>query len=67
MPDYQIRIHGHGRGFTHLDILYLNDSAAIRAAEILAAGRPFEVWCGQQRIHGVPRLPSPPPFLGAFH
>jgi hypothetical protein len=58
MPDYEIRILCHGLGFTHLEILYLNDPTAIRAAETLAAGRPFEVWRGRHCIHGVP---VPPP------
>ena len=59
MPDYEVRILCHGRGFTHLEILYLNDSTAILAAETLAAGRPFEVWRGRQCVHGVP-VPPPP-------
>jgi hypothetical protein len=54
MPNYEIRIRCHGRGRTHLEILYLNDSTAIRAAEILAAGRPFEVWRGVTCIHHTP-------------
>ena len=60
MPDYEIRIHCNGRGRTHLEILYLNDSTAIRAAATLAAGRPFEVWRGLRCIHGAPVPPAAP-------
>jgi hypothetical protein len=64
MPDYEILIHCHGRGRTHLEILYANDAAAIRAAEILAAGRSFEVWRGVTRIDGAP-VPQAEP--GSMH
>ncbi len=63
MPDYEIRISCYGRGYTHLEILHLNDSAAVCAAEILAAGRPFEVWRGPRRIYGPPVLPTAPDVL----
>jgi hypothetical protein len=55
MQDYEIRILGrdkdHGRrGHTIIEVMHLNDSNAIRAARSLAAGRPFEVWRGLERI-----------------
>jgi hypothetical protein len=60
MQDYEIRIRCNGRGYTHIEILYLNDSTAIRAAEILAGGRPFEVWRGLDCIHGTQHMVQPP-------
>jgi hypothetical protein len=42
--------------------MHLNDSTAIRAARSLAAGRPFEVWRGIDRIdfeaRVLPRKPT---------
>ncbi len=55
MQDYEIRILSHGRGHTHIEVMYLNDSSAIRAAEALAAGRPFEVWRDLECIYGASR------------
>ena len=57
MQDYEIRILCNGRGHTHIEMMHLNDSTAIRAAEILAAGRPFEVWRDLECIHGASRTP----------
>jgi hypothetical protein len=59
MQDYEIRIQCNGRGYTHIEILYSNDSTAIRAAEILADGRPFEVWRDLECIHGTPHMIQP--------
>jgi len=53
MQDYEIRILGASkdrRGHTIIEVMHLNDSNAIRAARSLAAGRPFEVWRGIERI-----------------
>ena len=55
MQDYEIRILGPGkdrtrRNHTIIEVMHLNDSTAIRAARSLAAGRPFEVWRGIERI-----------------
>lgn len=55
MQNYEIRILCNGRGHTHIEVMHLNDSSAIRAAEILAAGRPFEVWRDLECIYGAPR------------
>ena len=55
MQDYEIRILCSGRGHTHIGVSHLNDFAAIRAAEILAAGRPFEVWRELECIYGGAR------------
>lgn len=54
MQDYEIRIlgpekKGH-RNHTLIEVMHLNDSNALRAARSLAAGRPFEVWRGIERI-----------------
>jgi hypothetical protein len=59
MQDYEIRIRCNGRGYTHIEVMYLNDSSAIRAAEVLAAGRPFEVWRDLDCIYGAPRAAQP--------
>jgi hypothetical protein len=55
MQDYEIRIIGskkeHGRqNHTIIEVMHLNDTTALRAARALAAGRPFEVWRGIERI-----------------
>lgn len=59
MQDYEIRIRCNGRGHTLIEVMHLNDSSAIRAAEVLAAGRPFEVWRDLECIHGAPRISQP--------
>ena len=55
MQDYEIRIFGPekelgNRNHTIIEVMHVNDSNAIRAARSLAAGRPFEVWRGIERI-----------------
>ena len=55
MQDYEIRILGPAneqgrRPQTLIEVMHLNDNTAIRAARLLAAGRPFEVWRGIERI-----------------
>jgi hypothetical protein len=55
MQDYEIRILGPEnekgrRSHTLIEVMHLNDTTAIRAARQLAAGRPFEVWRGVERI-----------------
>ena len=55
MQDYEIRIFGPDkeqgkRGHTIIEVMHVNDSNALRAARSLAAGRPFEVWRGIERI-----------------
>jgi hypothetical protein len=55
MHDYEIRIISPGKqqgrpNHTIIEVMHLNDSTAIRAARSLAAGRPFEVWRGIERI-----------------
>ena len=55
MQDYEIRILGPekkqgNRNHTIIEVMHVNDSNAIRAARALAAGRPFEVWRGIERI-----------------
>jgi hypothetical protein len=66
MHDYEIRILAPGkdrgrRGHTIIEVMHLNDSTAIRAARSLAAGRPFEVWRGIERID-FEQLPRPGTF-----
>ena len=53
MQDYEILIFGPEKDIgrrTFVEVMHLNDSTAIRAARSLAAGRPFEVWRGIERI-----------------
>ncbi len=55
MQDYEILIFGPEkevgrRNHTFVEVMHLNDATAIRAARSLAAGRPFEVWRGIERI-----------------
>lgn len=64
MHDYEIRILSPGKvtgrtSQTIIAVMHLNDSTAIRAARSLAAGRPFEVWRGIERIDfEQPRRPA---------
>jgi len=55
MQDYEFRILGPEnqqgrRNHTIIEVMHLNDTTAIRAARSLAAGRPFEVWRGVERV-----------------
>jgi len=59
MQNYEVRIRCNGLGYTHIEVMYLNDSSAIRAAETLAAGRPFEVWRDLDCIYGAPLIAQP--------
>jgi hypothetical protein len=61
MQPYEIRILFKDRGYSLIEMLHLNDYTAIRAAEALAAGRPFEVWRDLECIHGL--SPAPPQML----
>ncbi|HEX4636729.1 MAG TPA: hypothetical protein VH189_11145 [Rhizomicrobium sp.] len=70
MQDYEIRILGpekeHGRrNHTLIEVMHLNDSTAIRAARSLAAGRPFEVWRGIERIDFEERIKPHKPAHGS--
>ncbi len=63
MQDYEIRIFGPdkaqgSRNHTIIEVMHVNDSNAIRAARSLAAGRPFEVWRGIERIDFEARPPA---------
>lgn len=66
MQDYEIRIFGReekqgDRNHTIIEVMHVNDSNAIRAARSLAAGRPFEVWRGIERIDFENRIEPRPP------
>ena len=65
MHDYEIRIIGPSKvpgrlSNTIIEVMHLNDSNAIRAARVLAAGRTFEVWRGIERIDFELRAPRKP-------
>jgi len=49
MDSYEIRILSDRQ--TIIESLYLNDHAAVRAAQKFAAGKPFEVWRGLDCIY----------------
>jgi hypothetical protein len=67
LGEYEIRITD-GNRHTILAIVHLNDNAAVRQAERMAEGKPFEVWRGMDCIYGTVRshhsepgeMPSPP-------
>ena len=51
MHEYEIRILGSRPADTVLEVVHLNDHAAVRAARKLAEGRNFEVWRGFDCIY----------------
>src|SRR5258708_29314622 len=61
MREYEIRILRADRNTdTVIEVMHLNDHAAIRAAMKLAEARPFEVWRGLDCIYDGGRIkPSP--------
>jgi hypothetical protein len=59
MREYEIRVLG--RSQTVIEVIHLNDHAAIRAAKKLAGDKPFEVWRGLDCIY------SPPAMTAARH
>lgn len=62
MREYEIRILRADRSAgTILEVMHLNDHAAIRAAKRIAEARPFEVWRDLECIYGgaTPQQLSP--------
>lgn len=64
MREYEIRIlRADRKTDTIIEVVHLNDHAAIRAAKKFAEARPFEVWRGLDCIydgrHTGPPAPSP--------
>ena len=51
MLSYEIRILSENQ--TIIESTFLNDHAAVRAAQKFAAGKPFEVWRGLDCIYGA--------------
>lgn len=61
MHEYEIRILRADRTTdTVIEVIHLNDSAAIRAAKKIAEARPFEVWRDLDCIYGRGHPTSPP-------
>jgi hypothetical protein len=66
MHQYEIRILRADRNTDIvIEVMHLNDHAAIRAARKIAEARPFEVWRDLDCIYGRaapsdPLSPSPP-------
>jgi hypothetical protein len=56
MREYEIRVLSNGRSQTVIEVMHLNDHAAIRAAKKLAAGKSFEVWRDLDCIYSPPDL-----------
>jgi len=54
MREYEIRVFSHGRSQTVIEVMHLNDHAAIRAAKKMAGDRPFEVWRDLDCIYSPP-------------
>ena len=59
MHEYEIRVLSHGNEAI-LEVMHLNDHAAVRAAKKLSGGKPFEVWRGLHCIYGPPDMPAVP-------
>ena len=58
MGEYEIRVFG--RSQTVIEVMHLNDHAAIRAAKKLAGDRPFEVWRGLDCIYSPSTMKAAP-------
>ena len=61
MREYEIRILCANRNSdTFIEVIHLNDHAAIRAAKKFAGTSPFEVWRGVDCIYDGGRTEPPP-------
>ena len=65
MQEYEIRILRADKSTaTVIEVMHLNDNAAIRSARATANGHPFEVWRGLDCVYGRDypgRPPAQPP------
>ena len=68
MQEYEIRILRADKSTaTVIEVMHLNDNAAIRSARTIANSHPFEVWRGLDCVYGrdyprqAPAQPSPQP------
>jgi hypothetical protein len=53
MHEYEIRIFKWDRTpYALIEVIHLNDHAAIRQARKIAKARPFEVWRGLNCVYG---------------
>jgi hypothetical protein len=53
MHEYEIRVLRADRStIAVMEVIHLNDNAAIRAADRIAGTMPFEVWRGLNCIYG---------------
>ena len=59
MHEYEIRVLSYGNE-TILEVMHLNDHAAIRAAKKLSGGKPFEVWRDLDCIYSPSDMPAVP-------
>lgn len=61
MREYEVRIlRSDLTSAMLIELMHLNDHAAVRAAKKMAEGRPFEVWCGLDCIYdGTVAAPDP--------
>ena len=57
MREYEIRVLSHGDEAV-IEVMHLNDHAAVRSAKKLAGGNPFEVWRGLDCIYSPPDMPA---------
>jgi hypothetical protein len=51
MREYEIRVLSAGQIILITSQLQVNDHAAIRSAQTIAADRPFEVWRGMDCVY----------------
>lgn len=68
MQEYEIRIlRADKTTATVIEVMHLNDNAAIRSARAIANGQAFEVWRGLDCVYGrdypchAPAQPPPAP------
>ena len=60
MYQYEIRLlHADRTTDTIMEVIHLNDNAAIRAAKKMAEARPFEVWRDLDCIYGRATIVAP--------
>jgi hypothetical protein len=55
MHEYEIRILSEDEAIAVIEVIHLNDHAAVRAGRKFAGGKAYEVWRGIDCIYGTGR------------
>ena len=55
MRQYEIRVFSAGHTIAIAEECHASDHAAVSAGMVLAGGKLFEVWCGEECIYEPPK------------